>query len=270
MATETNHRPERMEGPSRSPRAAALALLLILILPACGPAGPTVVGRPTSATTVAPLLATVPYECSQDFQRHELAQPYQTTQGSKRYTLSQAEWQDYLAVMGVESGCVAEALGAPFTNADWRVGEGATAGRMLSLGFEALYHGAGWSDAYLVYATYDFSGGTEYDVFATVDDYRAVQAGTMPDTVEVAGATAFVRFGGSALCMGRCNVHRSIVFPFADHYVAVVSNVGAYDAAAGWNDLLPPLLAGVYPEDCRGYVSMMDWLAASLRFRGEQ
>ena len=250
--------------------AAALPLLLLLalclLLLACALPGTSRFAKTTPTASTSPLLANVPYECAQSYERHELAKPYQTSGGAKRYTLSEAEWADYFALMGIESLCLPDGLGAPFVNADWQGAESGGAGWMVSIGFESLYHGSGWSDAYVVYSTYDFRAGTEYDRFASVEDYEAVQSGTLSDTVAIGGATAFVRFEGSALCLGRCSLHKSVVFAFADYYVAVVSNVGEYEADAGWEALVPPLRAGIYPQECQGYVQMMDWLARSLRF----
>jgi len=108
-------------------------------------------------------------DCQTIFERRELKQPYQTSQGKMRYTLSDQELNAYLAVMGIDSVCIPESLGAPFINVDWDEAQNpATRGRMLSLGFENLYQGAGWSDGFLLYATYKFSTGSEYDMGASL------------------------------------------------------------------------------------------------------
>lgn len=205
--------------------------------------------------------------CAEAFDHRELRQPYQPRDGQPRYTLSAEELDAYLAVMGLESLCIPEELGAPFLNVDWDSAASSTVtGRMISLGFEDTYTGAGWSDGYLLYATYDFAAGSEYDTFAALEDRDALRGGTMPGALEVNGVPGFVRFQPS-LCYGACWMYRTVVFPFETSYVAVVYKVGAYNVEADWSALEQALQDGAYPPERRRTVATMDWLAQSLRFR---
>ncbi|MDF1513967.1 MAG: hypothetical protein P1S60_09170, partial [Anaerolineae bacterium] len=93
-----------------------------------------------------------------------------------RTTLSQDGLARILDDMGLTSLCIPPAWGAPFLNVDWRAETvPGTQGVMLSLGFEAFYHGAGWSDIYVLYSSYDFATGSEYDRFASQEDWDALQ-----------------------------------------------------------------------------------------------
>ena len=251
-------------GGGRSPVVTATAQVTTWVDPIPGLVAPTEEVPPV----LAPSLSDRPFPCAGRFERRELRKPYQTSGDAVRYVLSDAELGGYLSPMGIGSICIPAGLGAPFVNADWQGAETGTTGRMTSIGFEGLYRGAGWSDGFLLYSTYDFSTGSEYDRFATAADRDALRAGTMPDALEINGVPAFVRFKGSDLCLGRCSLYKSIVFPFDDDYVAVVSKVEEYDAGADWVALVEPLRAGKYPPEQKDLVAMMDWLAQSLRFAG--
>jgi len=158
------------------------------------------------------------------------------------------------------------ALGAPFVNADWNGQQtAATTGRMLSIGFEGLYHGAGWSDGYLLYATYDFATGSEYDIFATKEDRDAVLRGTIPDMIEVNGIKGFVRFA-PGLGMGLQNVYKEYVFPFDTYYVAVVYALGAYDPE-NVDVVIQRAKAGECPVTHVLGLQAMDFLAQSIQFQ---
>lgn len=152
-----------------------------------------------SATTTFPPWATLgaleTMECATSFERRELKEPYQRYyRDQPRYTLSTEELNGYLAVMGIKSLCIPLRLGAPFVNVDWDSQRMDATGRLLSIGFENLYHGSGWSSAYIEYVTYDFVVGSEYNIFATPDDREAVRQGTMPNMIEIGGAKGFTRF----------------------------------------------------------------------------
>jgi hypothetical protein len=100
----------------------------------------------------------------------------------------------------------------------------------------------------LLYATYDFAAGSEYDTFAALEDRDALRGGTMPGALEVNGVPGFVRFQPS-LCYGACWMYRTVVFPFETSYVAVVYKVGAYNVEADWSALEQALQDGAYPPE---------------------
>jgi len=147
----------------------------------------------------------------------------------------------YLDALGIESLNVPDELGALLLNVDWDSAQmpGAT-GRMFSLGFENLLTagGRGWGAGYIVYATYDFALGTEYDTFANLQDRDAVRNRTMPDMIEVDGVPGFVRVQPSAYSFGTRGVFKTYVFPFEDYYVAVVYTLGYFDFDADWEAIL--------------------------------
>ena len=251
------------------------------------PTPPVPIATPSAATTIPtvrptpalpPLMSTQSLPCATqseenrtaDFplEHRELRKPYQRSGGQDRYTLSVEELNAYLEVFGIESLCLPADLGAPFVNADWdNATNSATTGRMLSLGFENLYQGAGWSDVFIVYATYNFATGTEYDRFARPEDRDALRNGTLPDVIEVNGVQGFVRFQPADLCFDTCTLYKTIVFPFATDYIAIVCKVGDYGAGTDWNALAQALRAGEYPGERQAQVAMTDWLAQSIHFR---
>ena len=190
-----------------------------------------------------------------------------------RYTLSAETFHTYLVDMAISSICVPAQLGALYLNVDWNSADlGHVTGRMLSLGFTELYAGSGWGDGYLVYATYDFAAGTEYDVFARPEDWEAaaqgaVAQGTLQDveTLEIDGVRGFIRFQ-RGLGYGSCRVYRVILFPFEAHYIAIVQALGEYDGDVDWENLAVQLREGDFPPTWQVPMAAMDVLAQSLRF----
>jgi len=168
--------------------------------------------------------------------------------------------------MGIERVCLTPQFGAPFLNVDWNPEEIPTVkGQMVSIGFEDLYGGAGWSRGYLLYATYDFAVGSEYEVFASPEDYEQVQDGTMPDLIDAGGTKGFVRFH-PGIPMGMQVVMKTYIFPFEHHYVAAVINLGAYDPAEV-ADILLEMEAWDHPDLFDRDVTQMDDLVSSLVFK---
>jgi hypothetical protein len=267
-----------------------LILLLVMTLSACVPTGapaPTVqaalstatapaireaVPSPTTEVSIAPLDeetdVTVFPECwipagAQAF--------WGTDQGDEddvRYTLAAETLDAYLVDMAISSICVPTQLGALYLNVDWNSADlGHVTGRMLSLGFTELYAGSGWGDGYLVYATYDFAAGTEYDVFARPEDWEAAVRGTLQgvDPIEVDSMRGFIRFQ-RGLCYGSCRVFRVILLPFEAHYIAIVQTLGEYDGDVDWEELVVQLREGDFPPTWQGPMAAMDVLTQSLRF----
>ena len=263
-------------------------VLLCLVLTACSTQPSTLPSTPTltPATTQTPtdlvftetsilpsptplsIATPVALECATLFEQRELEEPYQRDKNTNqpRYTLSTEELNSYLALMGVESLCVPLQVGAPFTNVDWDSQQlGGTTGRMLSIGFEELYYGEGWSEGHIVYATYDFAAPTMYDIFATLEDRDAVAQGTMLDMLEVDGVKGFMRFK-LGTSMGTQPVYKTYVFPFETYYIAVVYDLGAYDPG-DVEAVIQKLKAGEYPADRLQDIQALDSLALSMQFQ---
>ena len=221
--------------------------------------------------TLTPSVGVQPMQCVQSFPRRELREPYQRNKytNEPRYTLSADEFHAYLSIMGIGSLCIPPDLGAPFLNADWysaTLHTGIT-GRMISLGFDNLYSGSGWSDGFVLYSNYDFSAPTEYDTFAKKVDWENVMRGTASDVIEVNGVKGFRRIQKSSLCYGDCMVYKTYVFPFESYYIAVVYSLGAYRYDADWETLIQELRTQRYPLDRQVNVALMDALASSIQFR---
>jgi hypothetical protein len=205
--------------------------------------------------------------CATVFESRELREPYQRPEDRARYTLSTDELKAYLTVMEIAELCIPPEFGAPFLNVDWDSAQGtAVSGRMISLGFEDLYPGAGWSRAFLLYATYDFATGSEYDIFAKPEDRDAVRNGTLPNVIEANGVKGFVRFKPSDYSFGARTLFKTFVYPFETGYVAVVYALGDYDAASDRDALIQDFEKGAYPPELQGMVALVDALATSLKF----
>jgi len=178
------------------------------------------------------------------------------------------ELNAYWSAMGIEALCIPVALGAPFVNVDWNGLDGSPiVGRMISIGFEDLYEGSGWSRGFLLFATYDFSAGTEYETFADRKDLDAVRQGMMADMIEIDGVVGFVRFKQSNYCFGTCTAYKTYVFPFEIYYVAAVYELGYYDYVADWEAIIQDLREGKYPPDKQSDVAEFDILVSTIRFQ---
>lgn len=223
----------------------------------------------TEETVSVPTLTPIPAEevkqCSENFEYRELKEPYQRHNGQARFTLSEGELNDLLALMKIESVCIPPEFGAPMVNADWNSAEGsASAGRMLSLGFEGLYQGGGWSSGYIVYSTYDFSAGTEYDIFATPEDLEALRDNSIPDTIIVDDVPGFVRYHKS-LPMGMQSLLLTHIFPFNNDYIAIINNVGHYEPEQ-IDTAIQEIKNGSLPDEFQDTVLLMEGLVSSIQF----
>jgi hypothetical protein len=219
---------------------------------------------PAASPTPAPT-ATPGLNCTAAFEKRELKAPYQHQEGNQpRYTLSAEELSSYLQVMGVSALCIPQEFGAPFLNVDWDSAVVPSArGRMISLGFENLYPGAGWSEIYLLYSTYDFSFGSEYDRFASLKDLQAVQDGSMANLFEVDGVKGFLRYK-AGISYGSVPLYKTYVFPFENYYVALVEVLGY--AGDDWEAALARLQAGEVPADKQASEALFDRILETLKF----
>jgi hypothetical protein len=227
----------------------------------------TPIVSPTPEKTATPVAMTS-MECATSFKHRELKEPYKRDVGEPpRYTLSTEELKNYLAVMGIEALCVPQHLGSPFINVDWDGRYISAKGRMLSIGFEALYHGSGWSDVYLIYATYDFTYGSEYDTFARPEDRDAVRQSAMPDMIEVDGFKGFIYYQVGYYEGSTSPVRKAFVIPFENDYVAVVFTLWDSFPNDDEETIIQKLKAGEYPPDRLLDAQAWDILAQSIQFQ---
>jgi len=239
-----------------------LFLLLSLVTISCGLGTPT---PPPATATPIPTPTPVGFQCQDSFEARELKKLYNGN--APRLTLSAEQWGQYLDLMGLESLCLPAELGAPFVNADWDSASMPATGRMTSLGFESFYHGSGWSDIFLLYSTYDFSTGTEFDRFARLEDRDAMRAHTLPNEIEVHGAAGFIRFMPSLWTFEGSpeTIYKSWVFPFENHYVAVVYKMGTFEGKS--DEWFRQFEQGHLPAECEAPLQLAEAFASSLSFR---
>lgn len=201
------------------------------------------------------------YKCIKDFNHREL------NGNSKKKTLSSSELNQYLSIMGIESLCIPSTFGVPFINADWDAANlTASNGRMISLGFENIYNGSGWSEGFILYSTYEFSAGTEYETFAELTDYEAIQKGQIENQIVVGNTHGFVHFMRSSYCFGKCTVYKSYIFPLKSHYIAAVYDLGAYEYESDWGMIFRDFENGNYPIEKQARITELDFLVSSIQF----
>lgn len=247
-----------MAGIYEGGRAGALFMLLVLIiLAACGPAPtqlPIVTVTPPTAVAAAPTQAPAgPSECSTSYTRHELTAPYQQDHNNPQplYTMAQAEFSAALRELGISSVCVPQGVDAPYVKSDSKTyNSPAVRGRMVTYSFDA------WREAQLVYSTYDIMIPTEFDKYASATDYDAMKNASTPGFERVM----------VGLCYGRCTVYKTFIYPFADHYVAVTLDLGAYEYGTAVEEQVAKFNAGQYPPELQDDLERFDTLVRGLEF----
>lgn len=182
--------------------------------------------------------------------------------------LSAVQLGAYLSLVGLESLCIPSSLGHPTLNVDWNdlAKPPVAIGRMISVGFDQLRgDSGGWGRGYVLYSTYDFEVGSEYQVFATDEDFRAVQTGTTPHPVTVDGVHGFIRFT-PGMSMRTQPVHLTYIFPFEDHYLAAVLTLGQYDPDRV-DQVIAQMQEGSHPDLANPDISAFGELVSSFQFQ---
>ena len=259
-------------------------LFLCIVLSACRPGlllptqaptmeSTTTLGAPLptqtpSAPAIEPLLPSPdPSECLGEVAKRSLGEPPADLGAQTRRPLPSQQLADYLNIMGIDSLCIPHSFGAPSLNVDWNsLGTPPIAiGRMVSIGFEGLDGSAsGWGRGYLIYSTYDFEVGSEYNVFATQEDLQATRMQSMPRMIRVDGIDGFIRFF-PGLSMGKQPIYITYVFPFDTFYVAAVLALNQYDPAQV-NDVILQMEEGRHPDLANPDLPLFNQLVSSIRF----
>ena len=248
-----------------------LLTFLLFFIPGCSfLVTPTVVPTPTRKLPQVLVITPNPTprpsirECQQDFPSRELKKPYNGD--GPRFVLSKEELDAYLDLMSIQSLCIPPEIGAPFLNVDWDSAKFPAKGRMVSLGFEDTYSGAGWSEIYLLYASYDFSTGSEFEQFARLSDRDALLMHSQTGELQINGTPAFTRYFKSMWGYeGQPQVvYKIYVIPFESMYIAVVLNLGAFDNA---DAAISKFEVGEYSTELAAKIKLLDSLAYSLHFK---
>lgn len=265
-------------------RAVAALAVLFSVATACTPAvaqirpSPTVepstpsavpsATQPDPTARVVPLLPLPdPEGCRGQVVESSAGEPPADPGAQTRRVLSPTDLADYLNIMGIRSLCIAPEFGAMSLNVDWNdLGDPPVAiGRMISLGFDGLSSEvSGWGRGYLLYSTYDFEVGSEYNVFATREDLAATRARSKPAMFTVDGVDGFLRFS-PGLAYGQQAVNVTYVFPFETAYVAAVLALAQYDPTEVEKVILE-MQAGRHADLADPTVARFRHLVASLRF----
>ena len=234
-----------------------LCIFFVILFTSCQPAKPVPTTQPTFTPTPAPV-------CQTTFEHRELREPYKHgMNNAPRFTLDAAELESYYRLMNVTSLCVPPEAGAPFVNVDWNAETGtASRGRMISLGFEGAYAGSGWSDVYLVYSTYDFSAGTEYDRFMTRAEWDAYKANTLEGIQRLPDGRGFIRYK-AGLGFSSYPLFKTLILPGEDGYTAVVVKLGISEEEV--SAALEKLNKGVLPETASQWLPVFETMADSMR-----
>jgi hypothetical protein len=186
--------------------------------------------------------------------------------GKPLYTLTTNELKNYLDMMGIESICLPQNTGVPYLIADWDSAKLPATGRMVSIGFDKKYPGMGWGGLFLLYSTYDFKFGTEFERYAKLADRDALRAGILANMVEINGVKGFTRVKPLSMCMGDCAIEKAYIFMFEDHYVALVATLDMVGYDKDINTALGRVEAGEIGAEYRPAAEMLETLVERLRF----
>lgn len=224
---------------------------------------PSSVPSPSPLTIPLFVPSLTPSGCRGELASRSLGQPSADPGASIGDTLTPTQLADYLNIMGIESICIPRSYGAPTLNVDWRYPE-ASIGRMISMGFDGLYSGpwSAWGRASIVYSTYDFEVGSEYETYATQDDLQATRSRSMPRMITVDGIHGFIRF--IPALYGEV-IDIAYIFPFETHYLAAVFTLGQYDPALVGDDIIQ-MENGQHPDLASPDLPLFIELVSSMRF----
>jgi hypothetical protein len=135
---------------------------------------------------------------------------------------------------------------------------------MISIGFENLYHGEGWGDGYLLYSTYDFQVGSEFDRFANLEDWKNFQVGKLADSQPISGANGFSRIQ-VGISYGKVPVYKTYIYPKENGYLALVYTIGAYED--DFESKAGEFKKGIYPPDKQADIALFDRIAGTLKLK---
>ena len=203
--------------------------------------------------------------------------------------LSQVQLEDLQHVMEVNLPLNSKDLGSPLLMIDWNK-YGLTCWRAdegwkMVIGFANLA-GPGWGRGFFEYSTYNFSDSDGHETFGNSHDYKDVIQGKKAHPIEVDGVKGFVQYywsscqpnpltnqpadrSGEPECLNGNVLEKRIIFPFFDHYDAVVYRfVGNYPALD--DKLINDLYAGKYPAEEKAGLELTDKLVQSLNFPVKQ
>ena len=227
------------------------------------PYAPNPTRKPLAATVQPMLPSPDPSACLGELAVRSLGEPAADPGALRTQPLSSEQLAHYLNVMGIDSLCIPHSFGAASLNVDWNAP--IAIGRMVSIGFDGLGGGAsGWGRGFLLYSTYDFEVGSEYDVFATEDDLRATRTESMARMISVDGIDGFIRYF-PGLSMGTQAVHLTYIFPFDTYYLAAVLTLGQYDPAQV-NDVILEMEQGRHPDLVNPDLLRFNKLVSSMQF----
>ncbi len=217
---------------------------------------PSVVQTPAGPTELPPAptqAAAEPLVCNSGYARHELASPYQQDKNNPdvKFTLAPDEFSSAMRAFKISSVCVPEGADAPYVKFDSKtLPSAAVVGRMVVYSFDR------WRQAQIVYSTYDVSMPTEYDTYATAADFEAMQNASAPGFERIM----------VGLCYGKCTVYKTFVYPFADHYVALTLDLGAYEYGSAVEEQVRNFKAGEYPAELQEDLQRFDTLVRGMEF----
>jgi hypothetical protein len=184
--------------------------------------------------------------------------------------LSLAEFKSFLNTMGIASFPLTAELGNPFQAVDWdrntqnpTVTSQADSGRMISLGFENMIgYGSRWGGLNVIYSTYDFAIGTEYDVYAKPGDREKLARGEFPHTTTVDGRKAIVAYRSNYMAI--TGAQKSVTVPFNDHYVTFVYHLHSKESYS--EKEIQDMYQGKYPTTDADDLKLFDTIVSQVKF----
>lgn len=185
--------------------------------------------------------------------------------------LDDEELEQYLSEMNIDTINIPLDFGQPFLAIDWNAtNHSADRGRMFVIGFEGLYEWGGhWGAGQIIYATYDFVVGTEYDTYADLRDYGALENKLIDIETVVWAENNILGYQVYKWYERFESIEKITVFPFAEYYVAIVYMLEG-DYQEDYETTIPALYEDSYPEDEQCLLYLIDSLALSVEFNVEQ
>ena len=174
-------------------------------------------------------------------------------------SLSQSALIDYLQQMGVVEICLPPELGMRSLELDWNATSKpptASNGRRIEITFNNIEGLA------IIFATYDLDVNSDFSTYATIEDYNAVRASEHAYAIVTNETPGYVYIDDSLE-----SVQKAYVFPFRNHYVALVYNFDSKVVSIEGEALTRALIHPPYPAEVSEEIDLLDDILSSIKLR---
>jgi len=211
---------------------------------------------PTFVNTLSP-------NCYSSYSKKPLSSEVRKPNNFPRYTIPSYSLETYLYQMSINDICIPYELGYPYINVDWNeLVHTSEKGRLISIGFDNLYNDNSWSKIFLLYSTYDFVGGLDYDPIMTEVDWEKYRKNNLENTEELQNGKGFVLYKQG---FGSENypIYKADVYPLEDGYISLVINLGIFSGK--FSDELEKIQKWELPDDDYKWLPVFERMVGSLK-----